>query len=50
LAPLAVGLDVLDEELRLVCAEERIEADVALGAGGELIGELQPPGAGGNGS
>jgi predicted ATPase/DNA-binding SARP family transcriptional activator len=29
------------EELRLVCLEERIEADLALGASGELIGELQ---------
>ena len=29
------------EELRLVCLEERIEADLALGAGSELIGELQ---------
>jgi DNA-binding SARP family transcriptional activator/tetratricopeptide (TPR) repeat protein len=29
------------EELRLVCLEERIEAELALGAGSELIGELQ---------
>ena len=29
------------DELRLVCLEERIEADLALGAGGELVGELQ---------
>jgi DNA-binding SARP family transcriptional activator/Flp pilus assembly protein TadD len=29
------------EELRLVCLEERIEADLALGGGSELIGELQ---------
>ena len=29
------------EELRLICLEERIEADLALGAGSELIGELQ---------
>ena len=29
------------EELRLVCLEERVEADLARGAGGELIGELQ---------
>ena len=30
------------EELRLVCLEERIEADLALGAAGELVGgELQ---------
>jgi DNA-binding SARP family transcriptional activator len=29
------------EELRLVCLEERVEADLALGAAGELIGELQ---------
>jgi DNA-binding SARP family transcriptional activator len=29
------------EELRLVCLEERIEADLALGAGGEHAGELQ---------
>jgi DNA-binding SARP family transcriptional activator/tetratricopeptide (TPR) repeat protein len=29
------------EELRLVSLEERIEADLALGAGSELIGELQ---------
>ncbi|HEV3464742.1 MAG TPA: BTAD domain-containing putative transcriptional regulator [Actinomycetota bacterium] len=29
------------EELRLVCVEERIEADLALGAGAELVGELQ---------
>jgi DNA-binding SARP family transcriptional activator len=29
------------EELRLVCTEERIEADLALGAAGELVGELQ---------
>jgi DNA-binding SARP family transcriptional activator len=29
------------EELRLVCLEERIEADLALGASGELVGELQ---------
>jgi DNA-binding SARP family transcriptional activator len=29
------------DELRLVCVEERIEADLALGAGGELVGELQ---------
>jgi DNA-binding SARP family transcriptional activator len=29
------------EELRLVCLEERIEADLALGAGAELVGELQ---------
>jgi DNA-binding SARP family transcriptional activator len=29
------------DELRLVCLEERIEADLALGAGGALVGELQ---------
>ena len=29
------------EELRLVCVEERVEADLALGAGAELVGELQ---------
>ncbi len=29
------------EELRLVCIEERIEADLTLGAAGELVGELQ---------
>jgi DNA-binding SARP family transcriptional activator/tetratricopeptide (TPR) repeat protein len=29
------------EELRLVCIEERIEAELALGAAGELVGELQ---------
>jgi DNA-binding SARP family transcriptional activator/tetratricopeptide (TPR) repeat protein len=29
------------EELRLVCVEERVEADLALGAAGELVGELQ---------
>jgi DNA-binding SARP family transcriptional activator/tetratricopeptide (TPR) repeat protein len=29
------------EELRLVCTEERIEADLALGAAAELVGELQ---------
>jgi DNA-binding SARP family transcriptional activator len=29
------------EELRLVCLEERIEADLALGSAGELVGELQ---------
>jgi DNA-binding SARP family transcriptional activator/tetratricopeptide (TPR) repeat protein len=29
------------EELRLDCMEERIEADLALGAAGELVGELQ---------
>jgi DNA-binding SARP family transcriptional activator/tetratricopeptide (TPR) repeat protein len=29
------------EELRLICTEERIEADLALGAAGELVGELQ---------
>jgi DNA-binding SARP family transcriptional activator/tetratricopeptide (TPR) repeat protein len=29
------------EELRLICLEERIEADLALGAGSELVGELQ---------
>jgi DNA-binding SARP family transcriptional activator len=29
------------EELRLVCLEDRIEADLALGAGAELVGELQ---------
>jgi DNA-binding SARP family transcriptional activator len=29
------------EELRLDCIEERIEADLALGAAGELVGELQ---------
>jgi len=29
------------EELRLVCLEERIEADLARGAGSELVGELQ---------
>ena len=29
------------EELRLDCVEERIEADLALGAAGELVGELQ---------
>jgi len=29
------------EELRLVCVEERVEADLALGAGPELVGELQ---------
>ena len=29
------------DELRLVCLEVRIEADLALGAGGELVGELQ---------
>jgi DNA-binding SARP family transcriptional activator len=29
------------EELRLVCLEERVEADLALGAGAELVGELQ---------
>jgi DNA-binding SARP family transcriptional activator len=29
------------EELRLVCLEERIEADLAQGAGAELVGELQ---------
>jgi len=29
------------EELRLVCLEERIEADLALGASGERVGELQ---------
>jgi DNA-binding SARP family transcriptional activator len=29
------------EELRLVCAEERIQADLALGAAGELVGELR---------
>jgi DNA-binding SARP family transcriptional activator/tetratricopeptide (TPR) repeat protein len=29
------------EELRLVCLEERIEADLAIGAGSELVGELQ---------
>ena len=29
------------DELRLVCLEERIEADLALGAGSELVGELQ---------
>jgi DNA-binding SARP family transcriptional activator len=29
------------EELRLVCVEERVEADLALGAVGELVGELQ---------
>ena len=29
------------EELRLVCLEERIEADLALGAGSELLGDLQ---------
>lgn len=29
------------DELRLVCVEERIEADLALGAGAELVGELQ---------
>jgi DNA-binding SARP family transcriptional activator len=28
------------EELRLVCTEERIEADLALGAAAELVGEL----------
>src|SRR4029453_16675075 len=28
-------------ELRLVCTEERIEADLALGAAAELVGELQ---------
>ncbi len=29
------------DELRLVCVEERIEADLALGAGAEVVGELQ---------
>jgi DNA-binding SARP family transcriptional activator len=29
------------EELRVVCLEERVEADLALGAGGELVGELE---------
>jgi DNA-binding SARP family transcriptional activator len=29
------------EELRLICVEERVEADLALGAAGELVGELQ---------
>jgi DNA-binding SARP family transcriptional activator len=29
------------EELHLVCLEQRIEADLSVGAGGELIGELQ---------
>ena len=29
------------EELRLVCVEERVDADLALGAGAELVGELQ---------
>jgi DNA-binding SARP family transcriptional activator/class 3 adenylate cyclase/tetratricopeptide (TPR) repeat protein len=29
------------EELRLVCIEECIDADLALGAAGELVGELQ---------
>jgi DNA-binding SARP family transcriptional activator/tetratricopeptide (TPR) repeat protein len=29
------------EELRLDCIEERIEADLALGVAGELVGELQ---------
>ena len=29
------------EELRLDCIEERVEADLALGAAGELVGELQ---------
>jgi len=29
------------EELRLVCVEERVEADLAVGAGAELVGELQ---------
>jgi len=29
------------DELRLVCLEERIDADLAMGGGGELVGELQ---------
>jgi DNA-binding SARP family transcriptional activator/tetratricopeptide (TPR) repeat protein len=29
------------EELRLVCTEERIQADLALGAAAEVVGELQ---------
>ncbi len=29
------------EELRLVCTEERIEADLAIGGAAELVGELQ---------
>jgi hypothetical protein len=32
------------EELHLVCLVERIETDLALGAGGELVGELQRQG------
>jgi DNA-binding SARP family transcriptional activator len=29
------------EELRLACLEERVEADLALGAGSQLVGELR---------
>ena len=29
------------DELRLVCLEERIDADLAMGGGGELVGELR---------
>jgi predicted ATPase/DNA-binding SARP family transcriptional activator len=39
--PFAQAEIVRLEELRLVCVEERIEADLALGTAGEMVGELQ---------